>query len=81
MDRARKILANAHPLRAIRLRGKRATHPLELARRRAGLTMEELAARTGLAISTIHRIERGKERARPATMRLIELALAVLARA
>lgn len=68
------VLANAK-LRRTERKGGRATHALEALRRRAGLTLEELAARTGLAVSTLCRIERGREKARPATVRLVELAL------
>jgi predicted transcriptional regulator len=56
-------------------RGERRTHPLEAMRRAAGVSASNLAERTGLALSTISRIEHGHEKARPATLRLVELAL------
>jgi DNA-binding XRE family transcriptional regulator len=50
------------PAETVTRRGTGRGHPAAAARRRAGLTQQALAERTGLAKSTIARIELGQHR-------------------
>ena len=52
-------------------------HPLELARRKAGLSRETLAARAGIASRTIFGIEREGRKANKATLTVLAEALRV----
>jgi transcriptional regulator with XRE-family HTH domain len=55
----------------------RPTTPLDVLRRRRLLTQRELAAKAGIAMSTLSKIERGIERPRIAVMRALAQALGV----
>lgn len=52
-------------------------HPLELARRKAGLSRESLAVRAGIASRTIFGIEREGRKANGATLAVLAAALDV----
>lgn len=65
------------PVQKTSRKGGRPTLPLEAARRAAGLTLTELARRTGLSLSTLSKIEHGHEKPHPSTRRLIALELKI----